>query len=129
MKIKGDITFLVNREYTAIEIIDREANTLFAKIELTPDELSAILSRQGNVHCDIEVEGLDRVGKKHENKYFEFIVPSSIVASSQYAEDLASYANTLLNDGWIADAYFGSQGSFFTKEGKKYARATIRRWI
>jgi hypothetical protein len=30
--------------------------------------------------------------------------------------------------GWIARTYFGSQNSFFTKNGKQYARCTIERW-
>lgn len=129
MNINGDITFLVNREYTAIEIRDRDANTTFVKIELSPQQLSTILSRQGNVHCDIEVRALDRVGKRHENQTFEFEVPENMKASSDNADELANHADTLLSGGWKADRHFGSQNSFFKQGGKQYARVTIRRYI
>lgn len=30
---------------------------------------------------------------------------------------------------WIPDSYFGAKDSFYTQDGKTFARATIRRWI
>lgn len=30
---------------------------------------------------------------------------------------------------WVSDNYFQSQDSFFSKDGKNYARAVIRRWV
>ena len=129
MKINGDITFLVNSEYTTIEIRDRDANITFVKIRLTPEQLSTGLSQRAYVDCDVEVRELDRVGKKHEWTTFEFEVPKNIKASSENANELAKHADSLLSDGWQADEYFGAQNSFFKQDGKQYARVTIRRYI
>jgi hypothetical protein len=131
MKIEGRISILINREYTTIEIKDDKANTTFVKATLTPDQLSAALSRQVSIECDVEVHGLERVGKKHENKTLEFEIPKNLETSylKRDEDKLQKIAQSHLSDGWIAERYFGFQGSFFTKDGKQYARCTIRRWI
>jgi len=128
MKLQGSISILINREYTTIEIEDENANTRFVKVTLTAEQLSAALSRQMSVECELEVKGLNRVGKKHENKAFEFEIPKEL-RSSDNKKELNNLAQSQLTDGWIADTYFGSQNSFFTKDDKQYARVIIRRWI
>lgn len=128
MKIKGKISILIDRHSTTIEIHDDEANTTFCLIELTPDQLSAALSRLSRVECDLDVRGFGRVGKTHENKDFEFEIPKPDMTD----EELGRYSQEILDsngEGWISDKYFGSQSSFFYKDGKKFARTTIRRWI
>jgi len=128
MKLEGRISVLINRDGTTIEVEDENANARFLKITLTPEQLSAALSRQMAVECEIEVRGLEKIGKKHENKRFEFEIPSDL-ASSRNDLELQKLAQSLLNDGWIAEGYFSSQDSFFKKDGVQYARCTIRRWV
>jgi len=127
-KLKGKITILVGREDTTIEVVDANANTTFLKVILTPEELSMALSRQAYVPCEIEVAGLERVGKKHEHKNFEFEIPKELASSSKEKE-LQSLAQSQLTDGWIAEGYFSSQSSFFKKDYKQFARCTIRRYV
>jgi hypothetical protein len=138
MKIDGKITFLINQDYTSIEVEDELANTVFLKIRLTPHELSSALSRVGCTNCSLEVKALDRVGKKHENKNFEFEVPQELIdkygySLSDHGEELAKIAQSILDEtdeGWIAESYFKSQNTFFdTKDKKRHARCVIRRWI
>ena len=129
MKIENaKITMLVNREYTEIEIYDADANTTLATVKLTPEQLSMILSRQGYVECECNTGDLKMIGKKHENKYFEFEI-----AYTKSKEDLILACNeALLQQGmheWESDNYYNSQNSFFSKDGKNYARTVIRRWI
>jgi hypothetical protein len=128
MKLEGRISVLINRDETTIEVEDENANARFLKITLTPEQLSAALSRQMAVECEIEVKGLEKIGKKHENKTFEFEIPSDL-ANSRNENELQKLAQSLLNDGWIAERYFSSQDSFFKKDGVQYARCTIRRWV
>ena len=128
MKLEGKISILINPDKTTIKIEDYNANIRFLQIELTPEQLSAVLSRQSSVKCQIDVNGIDRIGKKHENKYFEFIIPKELSSSSKVNE-LHDLAQSLLSDGWIADKYFSSQNSFFKKDEFQYARCTIRRWV
>ena len=127
MKIENPkITMLINPDYTEIEITDSDANETIAKVKLTPEQLSTILSRQGYVNCECSTGDLTRIGKKHENKYFYFEITDS-------KEDLTLACNeALFKQGmqeWVPENYYQSQKSFFSKGGKDYARTVIRRWV
>ena len=52
MKIKGQITILINREYTEIQIRDKNSCLEIAKITLTPEQLSAALGRMAHIECE-----------------------------------------------------------------------------
>lgn len=122
---------LIGAESTTIELIDMNANTVFVQVTLTPEQLSQMLSRLSHTHCEIEVMGLDKVGKTHENEQFEFEIDRNI-SSSTYSVILQKIAQEILDiegGGWIADVYFSSQNSFFTFNDKNYARCTKRRYI
>jgi hypothetical protein len=128
MKLEGSISILINREKTTIEIKDENANARFLTITLTPEQLSAALSRQMAIECEIEVSGIEKIGKKHENKQFEFEITKDLKYSKN-TDELQKLAQSQLSDGWIAERYFSSQNSFFEKNGVQYARCTIRRWV
>jgi hypothetical protein len=129
MEIKGKITLLINREYTSIAIRDANANTTFCEVILTPQQLNNALSRLGYVDCKLNIGGLDKIGKKHENKIFEFPITVKDRKNNKHLQGIAQSLLDKENEGWIAEDYFNSQDSFFEKEGKQYARVTIRRWI
>lgn len=123
------ITMLINRDYTEIEIQDGDSLAIIVKVKLTPEQLSAMLSRQAYIKCESCVTGnLERIGKKHENKVFEFEI-----AYTKSKSDLElACKEALFNEEmfeWIPDNYYSSQDSFFTKDGRNWARTTIRRWI
>jgi hypothetical protein len=129
MKIENaKITMLINRHYTEIEIHDADANITLARVKLTPEQLSMILSRQGYIECECNTGELEKIGKKHENKYFDFEI-----TYSKSKEDLTLACNeALFQQGmheWESDNYYSSQNSFFSKDGKDYARTVIRRWV
>lgn len=131
MKINGKITILINREFTTIELIDDDSSITFAKIVLTPEQLSSALSRIACTECNMQVYGLEKIGKTMEHKQLEFELPRMNM-SSMDAKELNEIAQKLLdkeNEGWVSESYFGSQNTFFTKDGKPYARCTIRRWV
>lgn len=129
MKIDGKITILIDQEKTTIEIADENANTTFVRVELTPEQLSSALSRLSNTDCSVEVYVLERVGKKHKVKEFIFEIPEDIKKDklSEFSQIMVD--KEMPGEGWVSDGYFGSQNSFFNKDGKKYARCYIRRWI
>jgi hypothetical protein len=140
MKLEnGRITILINPEGTIIEIEDATASVVFARLRLSPEQLSTALGRTAMVKCEIEINGLEKVGKTHENKYFTFEIPADLrspAAISKYKEKRDSLHSMALaaleKEGlteWQPDNYFSSQNSFFQKEGKSFARCTIRRWI
>ncbi len=126
-KIEGKITILINSDETTIEVEDKNSRTMFLRLKLNPEGLSAALSRHASVPCDLEVSNLDRVGKNHEHEDFEFEIPNKAALSRNW-DELRELAQAQLSDGWIVDKYFGSKNSFFTRNDKQYARCTIRRY-
>lgn len=133
MKIEdGRITILVSEEGTTIEIKDNKASTTFCKVTLTPKQFSQALSRLSQTKCEVEVFGLDKIGKKHENETFIFEIPKELRSSTK-SKELTELCIKSLNEHdmaeWKPDGYFASQNTFSEKEGKTYANAVIRRWI
>lgn len=136
MKLKdGRITFLVSRERITISLIDNEASTTFAEVLLTPEQFAQALGRTSHTECEISVYGLDKIGKTHENDSFEFEIDEELTKfkrDNKY-EELNDVCIKALSEAgksdWTPDRYYASQNSFFKKDGKQYARVTIRRWI
>lgn len=91
--------------------------------------MAALLSRQAHVKCDVEVRGIDRIGKKMAHKPHEFDITGLELPYNTRSEILAEKIKDTLPDGWISDNEFSSQNTFFKKDGKDYARTTIRTWI
>lgn len=132
MKIDAKISILVGQDSTRIEVFDQTSRTAFLRILLTPQQLSAALSRSTYTSCDsAEVIGLDVVGKKQEIDTMCFQIPNDYSnCSKKYEPDyLYNLALNNVKDGWQPDNYFSAQNTFFEKDGVKYARCTIRRWI
>lgn len=128
MQLKdGRITFLFDDEGATLEIQDNEANVQFLKIRLNQEQVCQMLSRLGTTYCELtEVFHLDKVGKKHINKTFEFELPDcDFMERKQCA--IETIKDVCPKD-WESDNYFNSQNSFFNKDGKQYARVTIRKW-
>lgn len=127
MKLDGQISIRIEREHTTIEVRDDNACTTFLEITLTPEQLSSALSRLSNTDCKIELRNVDRVGKTHENKTFEFPIKYT---DSQNDLELSCNEELFLKGmyEWKPDHYYGSQNSKFRKGEEKWARVTIRRW-
>lgn len=123
--IDGRITFLVGQEETTIELHDMQASVTFAKIHLTPEELSSALSRLGYTRCSIEVYNLDRLNKKMRHRRLVVEMPSNKPIDKKMARMLIAKK---CPDGWEPDYYLNSQDTFFTKDRKNYVQCTIRRW-
>lgn len=130
MEIKnGQISILIGSESTTILIRDKDAATTFVKITLTPEQLSAALSKQFNVECEkMEVFGLTNVGKKHENAEHTFELPAECYDKRDLVK-IHEEAIKTAPEGWKPDNQYGSKTSFLSGGNRKFARVTIRRWI
>ena len=130
VKINAQITLLVGGNdagTTKLEIRDRDAGICFVALELTAEKFVGLLARQGLVRCDAEVQGLENVGKMQVHKKHEFrIGPSDYHTRDDIAR---AEARASCPPGWTTDGYFGSQSSFFRRDGEEWARTTIRRWV
>lgn len=126
----ASITILISQDKTTIEIRDNDASVTFVKATLTPEQLSSALSRLSQTNCKAEIFAFDKVGKKHETEYFEFDITGYNKADEDKLWLAANEALKKQNmSDWKPDKYFGSQNSFFSSDGKDYARVVIRRWI
>ncbi len=135
MKINGKITFLVNSEYTTIEVHDTDSATTFLKIRLTPEQLASALSRLAYTECEsIVVNNLDNVGKKRERKEIIQELPDNInyyqTNNPDTKKELIQFLQSKLDDGWVINDYFNSQDSFFRNEKNVMCvRCFAVRWV
>jgi hypothetical protein len=124
MKLEdGRITMLFNEEGLHIDLFD-SLSLRFCAIHLNKEQVCQALSRLAFTHCDIEVQKLENVGKQMIHEYLVFEV-------SKYhdVEEACKIARELCTGGWVPDLSFNSQDSFFSKDGKNYARTIRRKWV
>jgi len=129
---KGKITFLIEREYTVIRLHDSKSGLTFIEVRITPQDTIDMLSRLGNVPCEITVmnNALNFLNKELEVKDLVFEISES--EYKKYPKDIEALdliANQNCPIGWTPDKYYGSQSSFFQKDSKYYAKVTIRRYV
>ncbi len=123
-RIKGSITFLPSQEGTTIKVRCETSKITFLEVTLTNDQLASMMSRLANTECEIEVKGLDKVGKQHEHQQFEFEYDKK-----ENVKWICEMAVEKEFKDWTSDHHYGSQNSFFQRDGKNFARTMIRRWI
>lgn len=127
MKIKAGVTLLFRDDGASLYVEDRDAGVRFLSIDLTPEATLQMLSRLSNTYCDAEVRGLDHVGKVMEVSKHEFKMPKATWGERK--EVAVKEAVATCPKGWTSLGYFGSQDSFFQRDGEEWARVTIRRWV
>jgi len=79
--------------------------------------------------CDLDLRGLDKVGKKMEHRNFVFEI-EEIHPTPPNADLISRCMIALAEQGmeeWIPG--FSSQGTFFKDGDICFARTTIRRWV
>ena len=113
-----------------IEIIDEDSRARI-RLELNHLDFTNMMTGLNCVPCEMTIRGQENIGLTMEHKQIEFEVSSGY----DYRKEFASSELTdllFLNDeyeGWSSTERFESQGSFFERDGKHLARATIRQWI
>jgi hypothetical protein len=132
MKLKkANIDFLVGRDETTITLRDGTSRMAICEIKLTPEQLSEALSRVSHTQCEATVyeKNADKWDKELLVDKLTFEIPE-YPHKQPYKEDLL-HEIALRNcpEGWTPDKYYGSQSSFFKKDGKNYACVTIRKWV
>jgi len=113
--------------YIAVEITDDTSGMTFVCMKLALDAFAEAVTGLSCVHGSGEVNGLDRVGKKMEHKTFEFSLGKTGVFRDKEAAQ--KIVQKKCPKGWTPDDSFNSQNSFFDKDGERWARCIIRRWV
>lgn len=130
-KLEGQLTIMCNRDRPVeIEIVDKESGGRLAVVHVGHTQFVAALGRMGSCACTIEHGNLSKVGKIHESKRFEFPLTANKPITYKNREAVAkACVMDHCPEGWEPDNYYGSQDSFFEKDGEQWARTTIRRWV
>lgn len=111
----------------SIKVRDNEARIEFLRIQIDLDKFTECLTGLAYVECDMEVHSLDKINKQEERKPLIFKMPSG---SNAWNKEIAvARAIEHTPEGWTPSLYFGSPSSFFTKDGKPYAKTYISRWV
>ena len=116
--------------HISISIEDSEASVEFLRCRVPLADFARALTGLSSVPMTFDVSGLENVGKTQEIKTIEFEIPDSeykdrAKVAAKIGEELCRSEGL----GFICDSYFGSQRSFFSKDGKKFARCFARRWV
>jgi len=123
------ITILVNQEYTTIELYDYVSGLTIVDIKLTAEQLSQALSRLGYTKCEAKILNAEMINKNMEMDKLSFEIGEIERFKKGANKLITEKALAACPEGWIPDTSFNSQDTFFEKDGIKYARTTIRRWI
>ena len=133
--IKVRCFFGINRDnYTnesVFEITDDSTGKRIMSISFTPKQIVQLLGRMGYVEGSADVldaEDYKNVGKKRINETIEV---TTIDDYNKREEVAVENAKKFLEDSeyeWEVSDYLNSRDSFFTKEGKPYARVKITRY-
>lgn len=132
MKHKGRLSITRPRggsgpEVISIRLVDDDAGIEFVQVEVELAAFSDCLTGLADTDCEFEVRGLENVGKRIERETIEFLMPDCEFGNRKSVAK--EEAMKVTPEGWTPKLYFGSQDSFFQREGKDYARTHIVRWV
>jgi len=107
-KLKGNITISRNsHDEINISITDDKSLIEFVEFTMDLESFAKAITGQGLMSGEFSVRGLDKVGKKIEQKPLIFTVPDAWNAKQWAKENAHKFAE----EGWAASDYFGSQTS------------------
>ena len=95
-------------DYISLTLRDEESRTTFATVKMDAATLGKVITGLSEQKVEIEVKGLDRVGKVRVVEPRILSVPGRIY-SKEPLEALVE--KTCQEEGWIVDSYLGSKSS------------------
>ena len=114
---------------TVIEVVDESSRIQFLELEIDNAEFVKALGRLSNVKCVAAYRALDHVGMVREQKPLVFEMSDDHLYGPARKAVAVTQADEACDEGWKADHYFGSQDSFFPKDGKFYGSTTQYRFV
>ena len=113
--------------YMSITIVDDFSHGTLCRLKLTLEEFTRLLTGESFSDIDAELGDVETLGKVREQETFEF----KVCDGSAYTglKDLAiAEGLKVCPKGWRLSTYFGSQSSFFSKDGDTWARTSIYKY-
>lgn len=111
-----------------LRVINRDATLVpFVEVTLSSEQFLLALSGMALVEVKkMEVEGLDLIGKKKIVKPLVFEIDEKLWYNKEAVRKIAL---AICPEGWEPDLTFSNQDSFIRKDGKHYARTSLKRWV
>lgn len=127
INLKGKFTLLIGEEQTRVEVRDSVSEVCIVSLRLNAKNFQAALSRVARVECDFECDTSEfsKIGKRVQRKTLEFEMPKECPYDKSKAVEIAKM---LCPTGWEPVLWFSSKDSFFSKDGKEFARCDIKHW-
>lgn len=131
MKIKASLSisrpqYGDGRKLISITIVDENSRIEFIDAEISYENFTQAITGLGHQEMEIEVRGLDRVGKKVvcEDRIIE--CPLKTHDRNVYRAWLDDNAQ---EEGWLLNSYLGSQNSISYKDGKTILRYRVTKYV
>lgn len=110
-------------DYVCLNLECNNSWTQFVEVRIKHEDFCRALMGRGDTHIEFHTRGLDKIGLFRVQETITFELPEDVDRwDDEGVKKLNELAQTAAGDGWIASTYFGSQNSFFRKDGKEYAR-------
>jgi hypothetical protein len=127
MKENYSISFNHSSEGLEMTIRDEKSFMEFITIKISPEEFLKGLGRVMSRPCEVTLKNMDKIGKKRKIEILTFEVEN--VYDKKYAiEKAEEIAKTRFKDNIYRINSFNSSDSFFTDNGKGYAKTTVIIW-
>ena len=115
--------------YMSLTIRDTDACIELCKLTLSPNELMLALTGQLLTNITTRLGDTGKIGKVRESRVLEFPMPEGTFYGDPRKAQAVKEGSRICPEGWEMSTYFSSQSSFFTKEGRDWARTSIMRWV
>ncbi len=129
IKFTAGVTILCSKEAVELHIEDRDAGIRILELKMTPEDFTAALGRLAFCPAEAVAWGLDKVGMVLEHDKIIFPLDCEWDSQSDFARAQAVRICQLDHPDWTPEMSFSSQDSFFNRDGRMWARTTIRRWV
>ena len=131
MKIKSKVSIHCGEDGVWVVIDDSLSGLPFLRCFIPASDFMAMVGGKRNVEVDMEIHNLDKIGKTLEHKTFIFEMPlfpglPTLSTARTVARD---YVKRICPEGWKPDLHFLAKDSFFLKDGKRFAKTELRRWV
>lgn len=113
-------------DYVTISFRDEVSRTRFAEAQLSYEAFGKLMAGLSETKANIEVSGLNVVGKERKTQDRQLIVDGSIYDKAECIELIKK--NSIRDAGWHLVPYLGSKDSVVYRDGKTVITYTVERF-
>jgi hypothetical protein len=126
------LSILADAEDKTVEIELQDEKSISTRITINiPYDvfLTALGSRRVGQICNVVFRKIEHLGKTRKHSDLTFKISDKGMYGDERKELAKKIAQEVCPDGWEPSLHFGSQNSFFYKDGELWGHTTIFRWV